>query len=650
MLASGNSMKHQTLYLRILVACSIFLSGGISLVPSADAQPVRRPSRPIIRKPASKPVEPDSMMAKLLKSKSALRSGSIASLGSRRVQLSAGKTMTIASIATSVFAEQGTFLQQARMSGVGLMGGASQSDEVHELPDSYVLSRRTAVVVSDPASFARSSPLFRDFHKSQSGAIKAADLGSEGKRGLAAFKRSELPKLPATHPLVRAAARGDDALLAAVVAGYGDFEIIDTVHIPKKAPAIVDGKLMAPKLINGVSDYGQLNARAITMSRTPIGAANLTQGARDRIGARFDSLRTVHTHGGVSSGTAEFLAGFTVSDSWTFERTIRFTSGFFRIKAGAHYAFGLRIPLIVNTRMTNIRHCEDRPTNTESSRKPYSIELSVETKQADEAYYRRVGLEESAIAKGHELALEAGAGYGYKLRLAWTTVANRPYRELGFDEGFDFKPPLGTRSQALGALYIPPDLTHTKFRSGPLRGSIEIGFQLEAKGDVDVVFSPYTQRVGGPKRAAAPKSLPRGASKETPGQGPANRGPFNVNFTSTRGKSFDFLLGKAANNDHAETNYGFAISKPSYHSVWTVTPGIRIRASARKWGYGFSYSRSIWFPKARVPIGELTLRRHRGTTPRFADNSGKKIFHKNTDGQRYCAVQQSQRRRGNGSN
>lgn len=611
----------------------------LALPLSARAQP-QRPASPS-RTPLATTLVRDSgdTLSQILKARRPLRKGTIGSLGSRRVELSNGATLKLSDIATSVFREQSTFATQAktasRSQSGGLFGRSSTREEVYEFPNSYVLVRSNAVVVANPRSFSQRSSLFGDFRASQSGTVKLSDLGSEGKRGMAAFKRNELPSLPTNHPLKLAAVRGDQALLAAIVSGQGDFEVIDTIQIPKKAPKIVNGKLVAPSIVNGRVDYGRTRNLQLSAATQRVDT-QITAGASADIQRRLDSLRPRTTRGGMSRADVDFLAGFTVSDSWIFERTFRFTSGFFRIKAGAHYAFGLRIPIRAHTNLTPARICTSQGTNSEVTAKDYKISLSVETFDADADFYRGVGLRESAIASGHELAFEAGAGYGYKLRLAWTTVADRKYQEHGVDEGLDFTPPLSSSYQSIGAMFINPELTRTAFRQGPLSGSVSFGFKLEAKADIKMVFSPYRQIDGRARGDASLDRVPAGVSKV--GSGPQNRGPFRVKFQNTNKKDFQFSLGKIANQKHAETKYGFRIDAPEYHSEWAISPGVRIKASARKWGYGFSFIREIWFPQARVPIGSLTLRRHKGTRSRFDDNSGHKIFHMNEGGEDFCGA------------
>lgn len=573
-----------------------------------------------------------------LKGKRIMKRGSLSAMGRKSVRLSNGRSMTLSTVAARAFKEQDSFATRASASNIGLLGRKRSSAEVIELSDSFLLVKRTAVMVVDPDQFARKSPLYRRFRSSQTGSLTTTDLDAEAKAALARFKRSELTTLAADNPLKVAAAKGDNALLRALAAGYGDFEVVDTVEMPKVAPRRVNGKLLMPKVVGGVVDYSQQQRFS---SVAPV-RASVRKPVR-AVPRELPVLPGSSRSGGASSKRKEFLAGFTVSDSWVFTKQYNYTSGFARFTVGAHYAFGLRIPIVATARMWPIRFCESSASTAEHTKKTLHLGIQVETKDANERYYKKAGLSESDISSGKEVALEAGFGYGFKIRAGWMTIASRRYSEKAFDEGVDFTPPLGRR-ETVGELFVPPEFTNSKFGVRHAHGSVELGFKVEVDGDVKFQLEPTTQSSStegrwkpSPVRAlSTPGRAPSYLTKV--GSGPRNRGPFEMTFSDGAEKIFDLDLGKVVGFDHRETRFKVRLTKPRYKSKWSITPGFRLNITARYKGYGFSRSRTFWINAARIPIGELTLDRHKGTPNELVLDGGVKVFHRNTSNSDYCST------------
>jgi hypothetical protein len=156
--------------------------------------------------------------------------------------------------------------------------------------------------------------------------------------------RDDQDQGPSSHPLRKAARKGDDALLAAVVAGQGDIEISTTVVIPKRRLRISNGVIEEPSFVDGALDYRKKRRRRL---RFHTGDSSTDRGEK----TRDVSAPRVNKRGQVNF-RAKFLTGYTVGDSWEWSRTWKFPSGFFRATASAYYGVGLRVPVRVVAEMT----------------------------------------------------------------------------------------------------------------------------------------------------------------------------------------------------------------------------------------------------------------------------------------------------------
>jgi hypothetical protein len=605
----------------LLAACIGFPSTALAAAPptkpgvGTPKLPSKKASRPKLpgRMAGDRPfVDRDSILALNL-GKAPIRKGPPSAFSTATVEIANGKRVRIEGIAGESKHEAMRKKLRALPKGA-VFGAVKQSAEVYEFEDSFVVVTSTGATVADPAKVKAALPKFGRLAKSGSVHVDMDALTAESKRGLADFKK-ELAGYPKSHPLRQAAAKGDQALLDALARGVGDMEIVRTLHIPKKPPAVKTGTVDIPKVVGGKVDYSKtrtLERKSTLGPGTPIGNS------------------AAQAMGPVDSGgrneTAEFVAGRTWGEGWVWEEQWNVPSGFLRVTLGAHYAVGLRVPIEVKTKMSPMWVCDDTGTR-EGRTSNFKLDVRAEAIDGDAAFYERAGMPSDLIANGDELALQAGVGYGVKLRLFWRTLVNRPYREVGIDWGRDFDPPQGSASQKVVEVFLPASVTQTDFDYGPLSGSARLGFKVDVRGKVRTRVSARQLQqnllvVGRP-------------SGSTPVSGDVRSTPQLLVSSSPTWRRYAFRLNNSTRPGSIpsyQQAFGYTVDQVEYDSKWSVVPGVKVNASARYAGYGISGTWTYWLDELEVPIGTLRLGRHPGTRTSLRNNDGRKLFKRSSPG------------------
>ena len=555
--------------------------------------------------------------------KAPIRKGAPSAFSTATVELADGHTVRIGEI-TGESKHKAMRKKLRELPTGAVFGSVKESAEVYEFDDSYVIVTSTGATVADPKKVKAALPKFGRLAKSGSVHVEMGKLNAESKKGLAAFKK-EVAGYPKDHPLRQAAAKGDQALLDALARGVGEMEVVHTLHIPKKPPKVRAGKVDIPKVVGGKVDYSKtrtLERKAAVSKGTPIGSS-----ANGPVIPPAVSMAAV---GPVDSGgrneTAEFVAGRTWGEGWVWEEQWNVPSGFLRVTLGAHYAVGLRVPIEVKTRMSPMWVCDDTGTR-EGRNSNFRLDVRAEAIDGDAAFYERAGMASELIANGDELALQAGVGYGVKLRLFWSTLVDRPYREVGVDWGRDFDPPQGSASQKVVEVFLPSSVTHTGFDYGPLSGSARLGFKVDVRGKVRTRVSARQLQqnlmvVGRP-------------SGSTPISGTTGSSPQLLVSSSPTWRRYAFRLKNSTRPGAIpsyQQSYGYTVDQVEYDSSWSVVPGVKVNASARYAGYGISGTWTYWLDDLEVPIGTLRLGRHPGTRTSLRNNDGRKLFKRSSPG------------------
>ncbi len=626
-----------TVYVAVVAALGMTSSAAVAKPPLAKPlNPSSRPTEVIGVVGAGPELPRDSLKRATLRFESPRTQGTLQSLAARKVEVAPGKHETLGAIAQEWFAEHDRFEAELRsVGGRALFGDVVRTTEAIELKDAYMLVRSTGVVVADPNALRSRSAVFRSAITKRKGSVDQKKLTKGSRAGLAAFKK-ELAKKPAGHPLRKAAAKGDQALLDALANGVGEVHLVDTLVIPKAAPRLdPKGRPMAPSLKNGRVDYSKLHAAVPgrPAARPRPNKPGLNPKGK-RIIQKYVERQSDTSSGGSATTGAAFIAGRTWADSWMWEHQWNVPSGFLRVEVGAHYAVGLRVPVEVETTIEPAYVCESG-TRREQGTPEVRMKVRARAIDANAAFYRRAGMPEAAVAGGDELALQAGIGYGYKLRLFWETLAHRPYREEGFDWGRDFDPPQGRENERVVDVFLPASVTRTDFDTGPISGSVQFGLRVDVQGAVGARVAAFQGDAN-----LTPRQRPTGSTLVT-GLRPRERTEA-MTFNSTSPQTWSYRLRKRPHAggtvDSYVERFGVQVDGVHYDSNWSVVPGVKVEASAEYAGYGIGGTWTFWLDDARIPIGSLELGRHPGTLRRLRDDQGRKIWHRSTPNEAggYC--------------
>lgn len=163
---------------------------------------------------------------------------------------------------------------------------------------------------------------------------------------------------------------------------------------------------------------------------------------------RFGSV--VAGHASSADGTAgavthhaKMLNGFTIGNEWSKSVEYDRTWYYAKLIAFAEFGLGVRIPWEAEVKVS-----PSRITHVAPDRTPYEATMSINTVDANEDFYREVGLPSDKRYDGKELVIRAGAGIGFKLKVlgAWIIDRGKDNPLIGrtVDLGKNFEPPLGS--------------------------------------------------------------------------------------------------------------------------------------------------------------------------------------------------------------
>lgn len=569
-------------------------------------------------------LDADSLLGLNL-SKAPIRKGAPSAFRSASVEVAGGARVKIGDI-TGESKHKAFRKKLGKLPKGAVFGAVKQNAEVYEFDDSFVVITSTGATVADPKAVKKALPTFGKLAKSGSVHVDMSKLTAESEAGLARFK-AEVATYPAGHPLKKAAAKGDQALLDAMASGVGFVEVVHTLHVPKKPPKVKGGSLEIPKVVGGHVDYSKtktIKRKTVVKPGKPIGIDAPATGSVLPPAVPVSSTGPVTTGG--RNQSAEFVAGRTWGEGWVWEERWNVPSGFLRITLGAHYAVGLRVPIEVKTEMTPTWVCDEGPSR-EGRTGSFRLKVKAEAIDGDAAFYRRAGMPEELIAGGDELAIQAGVGYGVKLRLFWKTLVNRPYREIGIDWGRDFDPPQGTESETVTEVFLPSSVTQTGFNYGPLSGYARLGFRVDVRGKVRTRVSAT--------QVQQPLLVLTRPSGSTPVAGDVRSTPQRLVLSNTAWKQYAFRLNNStrpAPIPSYSQSFGTTIDQVEYDSRWSVTPGVKVRASASYAGYGINGTWTYWLDDLELPIGSLRLGHHPGTRTSLRSARGRKLFKRGGSG------------------
>ncbi|MCA9613951.1 MAG: hypothetical protein KC586_14440 [Myxococcales bacterium] len=558
-------------------------------------------------------LEDDSLWARSVGSRRVRRQGTVASLGAIEVAAGPGRRQPLRDVVRAVFAEHDEMATRLR-GNRGLIGTPTTVDEAYELDDRVVVVRTTRVNVSNPTEVARAAPSL-GLPARAPRPSRLTDLDAESRAGLAAY-RAEALRRPAGDPLRAAAERGEEALLQAIEAGYGETEIVDTVVFPTTEVASVSrGANGTYEITPSTSTVASATATRTTTSTstttsrtssvTPSASTVATQtttATRSMPSSTFDGTRS-------DQRNFEMLNGFTHTRSWEWERKWSFPSGYLKVGASASYGLGVRIPIMLRATM-DPTHMVRRGMPNEDW---VDVVVNARTLDAGSSHYTATGLPNNELFDNDEFVLHLGFGYKVKFRALWKNwIDIDEYRDL-IDESRDFEPPLGGDWQEVLDFFLPAELTHSSVRiPAVIEGSVRAGVRIDARGELAL------DAMGTVASRSAQVSQDGGARMN------ATRMVFD-----DQGEAHTFRIHIPSTNVNAqERSVGYSLSNLVYTAELSAVPGAKVTLESLVPGFkGHSWSTVIWLNDFRIRLGETSFSTHAGTRRTVSATPGQLTYY-----------------------
>ncbi len=442
-----------------------------------------------------------------------------------------------------------------------------------ETPDAFILTEGISLNVKDPVAFAQHSPEFRSYIQGRPRTPSFARLSLKEKQQVEDY----LKKKSGGNRILFSNAQLEQAFND-ISAGKGDFEVTETMMIPKIAkwrPVI----LHLPPSADPTSEP--------TPEPSPLPA-------------------TVIRSTGETSFNKRFMVGYTVDIGAEWEKRWRFTGGLFRMTVGASFTAGLRIPLELKAR--NVK-----PTRIEIVRgtdlpMPVSANLAFVPFDGSAEDYRALGLVDSHVdSRGKEFALGGSIDLGYKFSIFSQDIIHRKISPIvSFNFGEDFVPPLNRPMNTI----IPIDMKYTKtgLNFTGFSGGLQLGLNFEMTGVS--------------KLDARWKMNGFDSDFRTLTFANANEQPFSYNLPALGDNST--AIGRTISRP-----YSLELKNPKYTLTGSVAPCARIIATVDLAVYSANFSTS-WrtLDSFRVNLGSYTFDTHRGTPNRQIESVGIKSYTK----------------------
>lgn len=572
----------------------------------------------------------------------AVKRGTIAQFRSRMVKVG-GKKVRLETLTNKAFKRTRDLKRQFQRAQ-GLYGGVTSSEEVSELSDRFVITKRTGAIIDDPGKVERASARFKK-RRRRAKKKKLAQLDTASKKALEGFIKQKLLKASTKHPLRKAYQKGGkQGLLDAMADGKGYWGITETIVIPKAPPKVDKSGVLLPEIRNGDLVPGKKRRRrrrlmgfgedATPMLQTqetevttelegpssddPFGIAELAQAQWD--GAPLDllpgaeQLTTNTTRTGEQTLTFKFLAGNTWAREW--EHTIiigddEWTETYFRLYFYAGMDVGLRWPMEVTAQMSPTSIVR---TAGADSRNPYSVSLTVNMVDGDAAHYADVGLPVSQRANNKEFALSAEV----VMNAAVFVCGSRRWRKRitrGIDEGDNFRPPQSSSFGFVGDVWVPASVTDTDYTIFGYGVTAQVGAKLEASA---FPLIDFTAKADG----NVVKSWMKNATTQT------KRDTTEVAFPNYNGTRTVQAKTTGSCVRDCTKDYGYRIHNPRYETDLRVVPGIKL-AGYVDWPLYDSLTDTYWLDWLTIDLDNHRWAPHPNTTTQHVRTTGSKRFVKN---------------------
>ena len=512
------------------------------------------------------------------------------------LQSSDGATTSLAEVVQTIRQSNIGLYQTAQRLPQALSGRPEWIESIAETDDAFVISSGVRMMVKDPRALAAISAEFRNSLSERNEVQdKWEDLPEEERQQLEKFFADKTNKMPADHPLAAPAKKGPAALFAAIQEGYGEFSVTETVAFAKLPLPVRNGRIVHPSFERGLIDFRPHRPLELHLPNTESPPAFKPEVFEwlaekdEQSRSPNNPERNQHTQTrGEKKFRHDFLVGFTIGNSWSWERKWESWAGYFEIKLGAGYEFGLRFPMSIRgeANPTYIR----RYGRTDNENR-FSTNLTLHTFDAGPAYYRQQGVPERYVFDGQEFVLGSRAYFRIKLQAFGRTWINRG-KEFGFDYGHDLVPPTPGQD-ARFHLEIPPQLTGTHFDYDVLSGSAQFGLKVTLEGNASIKSELVLDR----------ETAEHGEMKIHFGQA----GRANLSLTLP-----PIHLSPRQSSDHYR--YGLRLSEPKYQVSASLTPAVRGQLRSHVPGFRKTFSTGwIDLNRFKFELGRATLSAHEGT-------------------------------------
>ncbi len=594
--------------LRLLITALIFILFNIGTCFAQQNLTLAAPLAP----GKIKVLEPNMILSSKIKHQKPLKKGTLSSLANKPVQLGDRTSAPLGSIAKVAFKPMDQYagrLNKRAKIGKTILTRPIVLDEAIEFDDSFVIRKSTTVIVLDPKEMKRISPAFNSFLSQRSAKkVSVNELDAESRKGLAELMKT-IGTLDPKNPVRQEAARGEQAVLDAIVEGKGKLTIEDTIVVPKLIPLPVKGVTMYPTFKNGTLNFKKLKPVTLPVLKELNRVPRKTT-LKPVTNLKMQQVTMAPQNPGIpefnTSGkhyfTAEFLAGFTTGHSWQWERKWTYDSGFFRVTIGGGYGFGLRIPVRAKGELspTHIYNYDRRDKKINAQGK-----IMVETLDADSNYYKRTGLQNSKLFRGNEVVLEYQLGFGYKLRALWKDLAKKTFSGAGLTYSQNARPPWGANCSNCGFhIPIPPEITQTTLNFSVMTGFVQTGFHVNGTGKASFGFTP----------------LFNNKSSNT----------INLMFDRPQYKTFNIRLlplTPPSGKDMITQKFGFRLDNLVYRMGMSITPEVRVGVQAGYKNFSRTFTTEwIQLNMFKLNMGTVQLYTHEGTRPDYTFNEGIKTF------------------------
>lgn len=512
------------------------------------------------------------------------------------LQNSDGVTTSLAEVVQTTRQSNIGLYQTAQRLPQALAGRPEWLESIAETDDAFVITSGVRMLVKDPKALAAISEEFRNSLSERNEVQdKWGDLPEAERQHLEKFFAEKTAKMPDDHPLAAAAKKGSAALFAAIQEGYGEFAVTETIAFAKSPLPVRNGRIVHPTFERGLIDFRPHSPLELQLPNTEA-SPPLNPEVFEWLAEKDEASiapnnreRQQHTHvRGEKRFRHDFIVGFSIGSSWSWERKWESWAGYFEIKLGAGYEFGVRFPMQIRgeSNPTYIR----RYAQTDSEQR-FSTNLTLHTMDAGPAYYRQQGVPERHVFDGKEFVLGARAYYRIKLRAFKHTWINRG-RDFGFDYGQNLVPPTPGQDVHFH-MEIPAQLTGTHFDYSAVSGSAQFGLKVTLEGNASIRSQLIIDREN------------------------AEEGDMRINFGQTGRANLGLTLppihlSPRQSQDHYR--YGLRLSEPKYRVAASLTPAVRGQLRSHVPGFRKTFSTGwIDLNRFKLELGRATLTAHEGT-------------------------------------